>query len=48
MFEPSLYLVVQGTKRMILGSGSAMLGPGSMSVSAVGVPFTGQVTAAHL
>lgn len=46
MFEPSLYLVVQGTKRMIVGSSSSTLGPGSMSVSGVGVPFTGQVTAA--
>jgi AraC-like DNA-binding protein len=46
MFEPSIYLVLSGAKRMEIGGKSFECGPGSLSVSAVGLPFTGYVVKA--
>lgn len=46
LFEPSIYLVLQGAKRMLIGSDTVEFSAGSLSVSAVGLPFTGQVIAA--
>lgn len=46
MFDASIYLVLGGGKRMRIGSHSHEFAPGSLTVSAVGVPFTGQVTRA--
>ena len=43
LFEPKLYLVLQGAKRMILGGKSLVYTAGSYSVSSVGLPFTTQV-----
>jgi AraC-like DNA-binding protein len=43
MFEPSIYLLLQGAKRMVIGSKAFDFAPGSLSFSAVGLPFTGQV-----
>jgi AraC-like DNA-binding protein len=48
MFEASIYLVVNGSKRMSMGGKSFDFAPGSLAVSAVGVPFTGQVTEASV
>lgn len=46
MFDASIYLVLGGAKRMSMGGKTFDFAPGSLTVSAVGVPFTGQVTAA--
>lgn len=46
MFEASIYLVVNGAKRMSMGGKTFDFAPGSLTVSAVGVPFTGHVTKA--
>lgn len=48
MFEASIYLVVNGAKRMSMGGKSFDFSPGSLCVSAVGVPFTGNVTKASV
>lgn len=47
MFDASIYLVLRGAKRMSMGGKSFDLASGSLAVSAVGVPFTGQVTQAY-
>jgi AraC-like DNA-binding protein len=48
MFEASIYLVLNGAKRMSMGGKSFNFLPGSLSVSAVGGAFTGQVVKASV
>ncbi len=43
MYEPKFYLVLQGRKRMTIGDKTLDLAAGGYAVSAVGLPFTGQV-----
>ena len=46
MFEPKVYLLLQGTKRITIGDRTLDYAAGDYSVSSVGLPFTGQVTEA--
>jgi AraC-like DNA-binding protein len=46
MLEPSVCLLLQGEKRVLLGQGVLDYGPGSYVLAAVELPAAGQVTAA--
>lgn len=46
LFEPKVYLLLQGTKRITIGDRTLHYVAGDYSVSSVGLPFTGQVTEA--
>ena len=46
VFEPKVYLLLQGTKRLTIGERTLEYGAGDYSVSSLSLPFTGQVTQA--
>ncbi len=46
VFEPKIYLLLQGTKRLTIGERTLQYGAGDYSVSSLSLPFTGQVTQA--
>ena len=48
MFEPKFYILLQGAKRLTIGSETFDFSAGTYSVSAIGLPFTGQVTEASV
>ena len=46
MFEPAVYVLLQGAKRLTIGTQSIDYGAGNYSAASLGLPFTGQVLAA--
>ena len=46
LFEPKVYLLLQGTKRITIGDRTLHYAAGDYSVSSVGLPFAGEVTEA--
>ena len=46
VFEPKVYLLLQGAKRLTIGERTLEYGAGDYSVSSLSLPFTGQVTQA--
>ena len=46
LFEPKLYLLLQGAKRMTIAGDTFPCGPGTCAVAAVGLPFVSEVTQA--
>lgn len=46
MFEPKVYVLLQGAKRLAIGGRTFEVAAGGFAVSSVGLPFTGRVTEA--
>lgn len=46
VLEPSMCLVIQGSKKMLVGASSVAYGAGAYAVSAIEIPSAGQVTSA--
>ena len=46
MFEPAVYVLLQGSKRLTIGTHAIDFGAGNYSAAPLGLPFTGQVLTA--